>query len=133
MEKKELVVLWLDNHRDPAVWFDKKLTSNTHRWTLAFFDEKVYPYYSPRFVWVKQMGEFQEYLRTHDMPGLICFDFDLYRVKGDDEPNGLEAEHWLVDFCKEKGVELPMCWVQAGNRHGAPLLRKFLGIPEPEV
>ena len=48
--KKELVVLWLDNHRDPEVWLAKKLASATHRRTLAFLNEKVYPHYSPRSI-----------------------------------------------------------------------------------
>ncbi len=128
--KNELVILWLDNSREPEVWLAKKLQSATHRHTLAFFNEKVYPYYTPRFVWVKNMREFQEYVLSHDLPGLVCFDFDLHHYTGDDEPDGLEVAKWLKGYCEEKGVDMPTCWVQAGNPYGAPRLRAFLGLPE---
>ena len=130
--KKELVVLWLDNSREPEVWLGKKLQSATHRHTLAFFNEKVYPYYTPRFVWVKNMREFQEYVLSHDLPGLVCFDHDLQQHPGDGEPSGRVVAQWLVDYCKEKGLALPMCWVQSGNPSGAPRIRKLLGLEEPQ-
>ena len=130
--KKELVVLWLDNHRDPKVWFAKKLASTTHRRTLEFFKEKVHPYYSPRFVWVKNMREFQDYVLTHDMPGVVSFDHDLQAHKGDNEPDGREVATWFKAYCLEKGVEMPLCWVHSGNVHGAPQIRKILGLQEPE-
>ncbi len=125
--KKEMIVLWLDNQRDPEVWLAKKLTSDTHKNTLAFLQAKVYPYYTPRFVWAKNVSEFQEYLLTHEMPGLVCFDHDLGR-KGD--PNGKDAATWLVAFCKERGVAMPMCWVQSGNFRCAPQIRQILGLDE---
>lgn len=128
MEKKEMVILWLDNKRDPEVWLAKKLTSKTHRDTLSFLQTAVYPFYTPRFVWVKNMREFQEYLRTHEMPGLVCFDHDLQAYPGDHEPDGRQVATWFVAFCREKGVELPMCWVQSGNVHCAPQIRKILGL-----
>ena len=127
--KKEMIVLWLDNQRDPEVWLAKKLTSDTHKNTLAFLQANVYPYYTPRFVWVKSVEEFQEYLLTHEMPGLVCFDHDL-GPKG--SPNGKDAATWFVAFCKERGVELPMCWVQSGNFRGAPQIREILGLKENE-
>ena len=132
MEKKEMVVLWLDNHRAPEVWLAKKLASATHRRTLAFLNEKVYPFFSPRFVWVKNIREFQHYILTHDMPGLVCFDHDLQAHRGDQEPDGRQVATWFKEFCKEKGVSLPMCWVQSGNMHGAPQIRQILGLSEPE-
>ena len=130
--KKELVVLWLDNHRDPEVWLAKKLASATHRRTLAFLNEKVYPHYSPRFVWVKNMMEFQDYILMHDMPGVVCFDHDLQARKGDHEPDGRQVATWFVEYCKEKNVSLPMCWVHSGNMYGAPQIRQILGLTEPE-
>lgn len=129
--KKELVVLWLDNHRDPEVWLAKKLASATHRRTLAFLNENVYPHYSPRFVWVKNMREFQDYILMHDMPGVVCFDHDLQACKGDHEPDGRQVATWFVEYCKEKNVSLPMCWVHSGNMHGAPQIRQILGLTEP--
>lgn len=130
MEKKELVVLWLDNRRDPEVWLAKKLASMTHKRTLEFLNTAVYPFYTPRFVWVKNGREFQAYLRTHTMPELICFDHDLQAHKGDHEPDGRQVAAWFVNFCKEQGVSLPMCWVHSGNMYGAPQIRKILGLEE---
>lgn len=122
------MVLWLDNRREPEVWLAKKLSSATHKRTLEFLQETVYPFYTPRFVWVKNIWEFQDYLLTHDMPGLVCFDHDLQAHTGDHEPDGRQVAAWFVDFCKERGVEMPMCWVHSGNMYGAPQIRKILGL-----
>lgn len=84
----------------------------------------------PRTQLIKNIRAFQDYILTHDMPGVVGFDHDLQAHKSDNEPNGREVATWFKAHCTEKGVEMPLCWVHSGNRYGAPEIRKILGLAD---
>ena len=91
-------LLWLDDIRDPN---DIRLD-----W-LA---------YSPigkdvDVTWVKNMGEFKNWIQSNGLPDAICFDDDL----GNNEPNGYDCAKWLTGYCLDNEVLLPLWGFQTAN------------------
>ncbi len=76
------------------------------------------PEYNPKvdeIVWLKEYPEFVDYIREFGLPDEIFFDHDL----GDDElGTGYDAAKWLVNYCMDRDLNLPLWSVQSANPVG---------------
>lgn len=123
-------LLWLDDIRDPK----------TETWLKDFA-----PYYtiSGDVVWVKNFNEFVDYIIEHPMPDLIAFDHDLgedislnkifygmtkrqARKEKKLEKSGMDAAKWLIEYCMDNDIELPMWIVQSANPVGRDNINSLL-------
>ena len=101
-------LLWLDDERDPT---------NEH-WHSFF------PVKHPRVHWAKDFEAFKNYIMRNGLPDAICFDHDL----GTDN-SGMDAAKWLVEYCLERNLKMPLWSIQSANPVGkeniASLLNSF--------
>jgi hypothetical protein len=115
-------LLWLDDVRDP---FD------TDTDWLVFA-----PFRDGEVIWVKSYEEFVGWITVNGLPDGIAFDHDLAhehyapREHWDDkyhawaetqnfkEKTGFECAKWLVEFCLDKGLDLPAFSSQSANPPG---------------
>lgn len=100
-------LLWLDDYRDPR----------KDDW------EKVF---SPigstnNIVWVKSYEEFIHYIINNSLPDGICFDHDL-----GEEKTGYDCAKWLVDYCMDNNLKLPVYAIQSANPVGKENISKLL-------
>ncbi|WP_245566885.1 cyclic-phosphate processing receiver domain-containing protein [Christiangramia portivictoriae] len=111
--KNKKTLLWLDDMRDPN---DIRMD-----W-LA---------YSPigrevEVVWLKDHYKFRNWIQVHGLPDGICFDHDL----GKDTPTGYDCAKWLVNYCLDNKLSLPLWSSQSANPVGKAninrLLRNFI-------
>lgn len=93
-------VLWLDDVRDP---FDPKLD-----WVkkVTHLEETI------QTTWAKNVAEFKKCVEQ-EMPNIICFDHDL-----GDEESGMDAAKWLVEYCLNNDIEIPIVYSQSSNPVG---------------
>lgn len=121
--KPNLTVLWLDDVRQPEKYLTKqKQSSQTSSRNIEFY-QRVMAKYNVQFVWVHNLDEFMNYITTHDMPGLISFDFDL----GRDILKGSECAKWLKQYCAETNKPLPKYYVHSANNRAQTLIPNELG------
>lgn len=121
-------LLWLDDCRDP----------NTDDWLV----------FSPigRTVdvhWVKSYAEFVNWITQNGLPEGICFDHDLGKEfeinllkKGaskklarqlkQEEKTGYDAAKWLVDYCMQHSLNLPLYNIQSANPVGKENISSYL-------
>jgi hypothetical protein len=98
--KNMKTLLWLDDVRDP----------NTNDWLVFSPIESPYKVH-----WVKDYGEFVDWIVSNGLPSAICFDHDL----GDtDDLTGYDAAKWLVNYCIDNNKELPKYNIQSANPVG---------------
>lgn len=131
--KPSLTVLWLDDMRNPEEYFKKQQLSDALIRNNSFY-KNIFNKYRVNWVWVKNLKEFQNYIKNNPMPGLISFDYDLTpkNHKGDFE-NGGDVASWFVKFCEINGIEKPMCYAHSANKkNGIPTLNSILGNNEEE-
>lgn len=95
---KRKVLLWLDDYRNPY----------EHNWLV--FCPLVMPY---DVIWVKDYGSFTNWIKQNGLPDAICFDHDLGTVA-----TGYDCALWVVDYCLDHGLNLPMYNVQSANPVG---------------
>ncbi len=115
-------LLWLDDYRNPM--------------------ERDWLGYSPiphpfETIWVKTYEEFVDWITKNGLPDGICFDHDLadehYRVSMYNpdkhyndyytdgtfkEKTGYDAAKWLVEYCLDRNISLPICNVHTMNPIG---------------
>lgn len=93
-------VLWLDDVRDP---FDPKLD-----WVkkVTHLEGTI------QITWAKNVAEFKKCVEQ-EMPNIICFDHDL-----GDEESGMDAAKWLVEYCLNNDIEIPVVYSQSSNPVG---------------
>ena len=120
METKTL--LWLDDIRDPL--------SSEVDWLS--YSPILKPY---QVIWVKSYQEFTQYIKQNGLPTAICFDHDLgmevalkARAKGMSkrasrklkqvEKTGMDCAHYLVDYCLDHDLDLPLYNIQSANSVG---------------
>jgi len=126
-------LVWLDDYRDPAV---------------SPFLQKYVPDHSEyNIVWVKSYNEFVKWIADNGLPSKIAFDHDLadehyappdrYKDYNDwakernfQEKTGMDCVKWLIDYCIDNKLELPM-WVchsanPAGVENMSGLLKSFM-------
>ena len=93
-------VLWLDDVRDP---FDPK---------LDWVKKVTHLEGSVQITWAKNVTEFKKCVED-EMPNIICFDHDL-----GEEESGMDAAKWLVDYCLNNDIEIPVVYSQSSNPVG---------------
>ena len=95
-------LLWLDDFRNP---FDDQWD----RWIR--FNSKYDDY---EVTWVKTYQEFVDEIMCNGLPDLVCFDHDLGTHNG----TGYECAKFLVDYCINNNVKLPLYNIQSSNPVG---------------
>ncbi len=123
---KKLVLLWLDDIRNPFV----------ADWRLQYAPEFEYNDDGDReTVWVKNYDDFVDWITENGLPHTIAFDHDLgddvarervsngmskrqARIKKRETMSGMECAKWLVDYCIDNDVDLPHWEIQSANPTG---------------
>ena len=100
------ILLWLDDYRDPE----------KNDWLV----------FSPigrdvNIIWVKSYNEFIDYIINNSLPDGICFDHDL-----GGEKTGYDCAKWLVNYCIDNNLELPLYAIQSANPVGKENIDKLL-------
>ena len=122
MNKSTINILWLDDMREPQNYlFKKKSNSGAFVRNKAFYD-KLLAKYNPKFTWVKNFDEFTNYIIKNGMPDLVSFDHDL----GKGLQKGADCATWLVNYCQQKGIKLPKCFVHSANPNGQQIINSIL-------
>lgn len=101
-------LIWLDDYRDPN---DDKID-----WLV----------FSPigrncNIIWLKNYHEFVDYLTKFGLPNAVCFDHDLGEVK-----TGYDCAKYLVEYCLDNNLELPLYNIQSANPVGKENIDKLL-------
>ena len=99
------ILLWLDDYRNPY-----KLDSD---WVRAFSPIGI----NCKVVWVKSYKQFTNWIINNKIPDAICFDHDL----GDackNEYTGYDCAKWLIEYCQNKNLPLPLWNCQSANPIG---------------
>lgn len=130
----EKTLLWLDDIRNPR----------ENDW-LVF--SPIPSYELKNIVWVKSYKEFVMWIEQFGLPDAICFDHDLgmdvaiaTREKGiskrksralkQEEKTGYDCAKFLVDYCINNKLSLPLYNIQSANPVGKEninsLLSKFI-------
>jgi len=108
-------LLWLDDARNP------------HENDWLVFSPIEQPFET---IWVKSYQEFKEYIYDNGLPTAICFDHDLGEPIGEDEKTGMDCAKWLVWWCQEHNLKLPLYNIQSANPVGKDnidsLLKNFI-------
>lgn len=110
---KKRKLLWLDDKRDPKEYKSE--------WTrLSPFGSKIEVY------WVRTFEEFRQWILENQLPDAISFDNDL----GEERPDGYQCALWLLDYCVDYQVSLPV-WSShhsdvAGKENIDQLFKSFL-------
>jgi hypothetical protein len=127
--------LYLDDWRTPGV------TASYHR------DEKVRKaMIESEWVIVKSYKEFVDYIMSHGIPYMVSFDHDLgdeFHFLESDKPilsleevvfeydkyeelTGYHAAKWLVDYCLDNNLTLPIYFVHSDNPVGTKNIISYL-------
>ena len=125
-------LLWLDDYRNPL-----KMDSD---WLV----------FSPigrncRVHWVKNYNQFVDWVNTFGLPDAICFDHDLGKehikfffdngghqnppdpsIVEFEEKTGYDAAKWLVDYCQDNDLSLPLWNCQSANPVGRDNINSIL-------
>ena len=131
-------LLWLDDIRDP-----ESPMENGSTWAESFS-----PIDSPYSIhWVKSHHEFVEWIIFNGLPDAICFDHDLgmevalqarengmskreSRKLKQKELTGMDCARWLVEYCLDNQLQLPLYNIQSANPVGKEnidgLLKSFI-------
>jgi hypothetical protein len=115
-------LVWLDDVRDPF--------ENDGEW-LVFA-----PMRANEVIWVKNYDEFVAWITENGLPDGIAFDHDLAdehyapREHWDEkyhpwaefqnfkEKTGMDCAHWLVEYCMDNEVKLPIFGSHSANPPG---------------
>lgn len=118
-------LLWLDDTRNPL----------EDDWLVFSPIPKPYEVH-----WVKTYDEFVAWINTNGLPDGICFDHDLgftneYYLENNIEspepdPTGMDCAKWLVEYCLDNNLSLPLYNIQSANPAGKAnidgLLKSFI-------
>ena len=99
-------LLWLDDERDPS----------QERWASYF------PIKDASVQWVKSHLEFVDWIQANSLPDAVCFDHDL-----GDGLSGMDCAKWLVNFCLDEQLMLPLWNIQSANPIGKRNIAALLG------
>ena len=103
-------LLWLDDIRNPFMV----------DWLMCYapdFDED-----RENVVWVKNYEDFVTWIKENGLPYKVAFDHDL----GANSPDGKDAANWMVDYCLDNGLNIPLFTIQSANPTGADNIRGLL-------
>ena len=100
------ILLWLDDYRDPRKndWMVFSPIGKTNN-----------------IVWVKSYKEFTQHIDNNSLPDGICFDHDL-----GEEKTGYDCAKWLVNYCMNNNLQLPVYAIQSANPVGKENIDKLL-------
>lgn len=101
-------ILWLDDYRDPF--------ENNNEWVRLFCPYKFDEVGCIR--WVTSYDEFVAYIQTNGLPDLICFDHDLGDIYDKEEKTGYDCAKYLVEYCMDRGLDVPLWAFQSSNPVG---------------
>lgn len=115
MENKTLI--WLDDVRNPF----------ENDW-LVFSPVNDYE----EVLWLKDYNQFVDYIDTKGLPYAICFDHDLSDFQAlkfgtdmldevdlpETEKTGYYCVKYLVDYCLERNLDIPLYNIQSANPVG---------------
>jgi hypothetical protein len=95
--------LWLDDVRNPfmSYWRDQYIPD---------FEKEV-----DEIIWVKNYTEFVKWITQNEFPTEIFFDHDLGES---DEMTGYDCAKWLILYCMDNDLDLPMWGIQSANPVG---------------
>jgi hypothetical protein len=126
MEKKKInTLLWLDDIRNP------------HEGDWLVFS----PIENPNVTWVKSYKEFVTWIELYGLPDGICFDHDLgdnfeirtntdvddwFDIEENREYTGYDCAKWLVNYCLDNGLDLPLYNIQSANPVGKENIDRLL-------
>lgn len=114
------VILWLDDIRDPE----------EEQWFIYHEQFK-----GDSVVWVKSYSDFTSWIKDNGLPYAICFDHDLgedvakskvssgmskrqARREKRETMSGMDCAHWLVNYCMDNKLHLPLYEIQSANPVG---------------
>ena len=134
--------LFLDDFRNPKDAF-----------TLVIPHQKIF--WEPDWHVVRNYDEFVKWIEENDLPDFISFDHDLADEHYEDltqDPNwnqvghqqelgyqeyrektGLDCAKWLVDWCVDRGIDLPDYAVHSANPAGRRNIEQYLISPKKHV
>ena len=112
-------LLWLDDYRTPY-----KMDSD---WVRAFSPIGVHC----DVYWVQSYMQFIAFIKERkNLPTAICFDHDLGVIDNPDNPNsgktGYDCAKFLVDWCLDNNLELPLWNCQSANPVGRDNINSIL-------
>ena len=110
--------LWLDDIRNPhmSVWRDQYIPEYE-----SGIDE---------IIWVKNYNEFVNWITQNGLPTEVFFDHDLSDIRHipnsslviasdwNEEMTGYDCAKWLVEYCMDNDLDLPMWSIQSANPVG---------------
>jgi hypothetical protein len=118
-------LLWLDDIRNP------------HEDDWLIFS----PIENPNVTWVKSYKEFVTWIEFFGLPDGICFDHDLgdnfeirtntdvddwFDIEENREYTGYDCAKWLVNYCLDNGLDLPLYNIQSANPVGKENINRLL-------
>lgn len=120
--KQNMTILWLDDIREPNLYFKKEKTSGAWIRNNEYYTNNIFNNYNVNFIWVKNLKEFKNYIINNKMPDMISFDHDL-KPKGyvGNFENGADCARWLVNYCKENNLNVPKCYAHTANKSKIPI------------
>lgn len=130
-------LLWLDDLRNP----------HEGKWIDDFAPEFLN---SGSIIWVLSYEEFVGWIKENGLPKKICFDHDLgedvaiklvsngFNKKKAREvkklaKSGYDCAKWLVDFCLDKGLQIPDWNVQSANPVGKENINGILSNAKKHI
>ena len=101
-------VLWLDDYRDPF--------ENNNEWLRLFCPFRLEEIET--ITWAKSYDDFVRYITADGLPDLICFDHDLGDINDKEEKTGYDCAKYLVNYCMDRGLDVPLWAFQSSNPVG---------------
>ena len=123
-------ILWLDDIRDPL----------TSPWIRLIFQAAPEVSLSD-ICWVKSFDHFVHNISTLGLPEIIFFDHDLgekamnHAIEQDfkdfdyskvEEKTGYDCVKWLINYCEENNLSIPVYYFQTANPVGKENMQKLL-------
>lgn len=129
-------LIWLDDERNPHL----------NNWLVYSPIEQPYD-----IIWLKSYDEFVDHILQNGLPNAICFDHDLgLKIDSnseltfydghissfsllpydDNSKTGYDCAKWLVEYCLDNNLDLPLYSIQSMNPVGKKnidgLLKNFI-------
>lgn len=123
-------LIWLDDYRNPF--------ENNGEWLV--FSPLKQPFET---IWVKNYNEFCNWITKNGLPDGICFDHDLglvghiervnegmskrkSKVFKQEEKTGMDCAKFLVEYCMDNDLPLPLYNIQSANPVGKENINSLL-------
>lgn len=108
------------------IWLDDKRNPFKDNWIVDYSPIGV----DCEIIWVKNYREFVREIDENGVPDAICFDHDLSDIHINKstykEKTGYDCAKYLVDYCMDNNLKLPLYSVQSSNPAGKENIIKYL-------